>query len=194
MWAVFCRLKAVKTFVLGDFPIGEECINAAWLQVEMTSLRRILLKKKTSVYSSIFSPWRKQAGCPSTEEISKRGALLIVFLATYGKSGKSICELKAVELPTGLELDKHCGAWLAALPGRPECAAIYKVLKRIAEELPTPEIVLAADIPKTVSLRTLQRYAQQEREALRLGKPIPRKVLRRLLRRCIPQCPLYDLI
>ena len=185
----------MKPLVLGDFPIGDKSINALWLQGQMTDLRRIVLGRKTTVYYSVFSPWRKQAGCSGTEEISKRCALLIVFLAVYGRSGKNVCGLKAVELPTGLELDKHCGKWLEALPGRPECAAIYEVLNKIVEELPTPEVILKAEtLIKPVSLRTLQRYAQQEKESLSLGKPIPRKVLRRLLRRCLPQCPLVDLI
>ena len=185
----------MKPLVLGDFPIGGEGVNAAWLRDEMTDLRRLVLGRSTTVHYSVFSPWRKQAGCSGTEEISKRCAVLIVFLAVYGRSGKSVCGLKAVELPHGLELDKHCGAWLAALPGRPECDAVYKVLNKIVEELPTPEVIMAAvGMPKKVSLRTLQRYAQKEREALRLGKPIPRKVLKRLLKRCLPQCPLYDLI
>ena len=185
----------VKSLVLGDFSIDEQCINAAWLKDEMTDLRRIVLNRTTTVHSSIFSPWRRQAGCSCTEEISKRCAVLIVFLAVYGRSGKDVCGLKAIELPTGLELDKLCGAWLEALPSRPECAVIYKVLNKIVEELPTPEIILKAEpLPKKVSLRTLQRRAQEAREVLCLGKPIPRKVLRRLLRRCVPQCPLYDLI
>ena len=185
----------MKPLVLGDFPIGEECISTIWLRGATTDLRRVVLGRKAKVHYSVFSPWRKQAGCSGTEEISKRCALIIVFLAVYGRSGKDVCGLKAIELPTGLELDKHCGAWLAALPGRPECPDVYKVLNKVVEDLPTPEIVLAAvDSSRKVSLRTLQRYAQQERESLRLGKPLPRKVLRRLLRRCIPQCPLYDLI
>ena len=185
----------MKPLVLGDFPIGEECISTIWLRGATTDLRRVVLGRKAKVHYSVFSPWRKQAGCSGTEEISKRCAVLIVFLSVYGRSGKDVCGLKAVELPHGLELDKHCGAWLAALPGRPECDAVYKVLKKVVEELPTPEVIMAADaLPIKVSLRTLQRYAQQEKEALRLGKPIPRKVLRRVLKRCLPQCPLYDLI
>ena len=163
-------MKAVKTLVLSDFPIGDKSINALCLQGQMTDLRRIILKRKTTVYYSVFSPWRKQAGCSGTEEISKRCALLIVFLAVYGRSGKDVCGLKAIELPTGLELEKHCGAWLAALPDRPECAAIYKVLDKIVEELPTPEVISKAEtLPKQVSLRTLQRRAQEVRETL-LGK------------------------
>ena len=142
----------MKPLVLGDFPIDDRSINALWLQGQMTDLRRIVLGKKAKAHYSAFSPWRKQAGCSGTEEISKRGALLIVFLAVYGRSGKDVCGLKAIELPTGLELDKHCGAWLAALPGRPECAAIYKVLKKIVEELPTPEVISKAEtLPKKPS-------------------------------------------
>ena len=184
----------MKPLVLGDFPIGEECISTIWLRGATTDLRRIVLGRKATVHYSVFSPWRRQAGCSGTEEISKRCALIIVFLAVYGRSGKDVCGLKAIELPTGLELDRHCGAWLAALPDRPECAAIYDVLNAIIEELPTPEAILSADLTRQVSLRTLQRRAQEVKEALRLGKPIPRKVLRRLLRRCAPRCPLYDLI
>ena len=185
----------MKPLALGDFPIGDGCVSTIWLRGATTDLRRSVLGKKAIVHYSVFSPWRQQAGCSGTEEISKRCALLIVFLAVYGRSGKSVCKLKAVDLPTGLELDKHCGKWLEALPGRPECDAVYVVLKKIAEELPTPEVILKAEnLLKPVSLRTLQRYAHDEKEALRLGKPIPRKVLRRLLRRCLPQCPLVDLI
>ena len=185
----------MKPLALGDFPIGDLCINAAWLKDEMTNLRRIVLGRKSTVHYSIFSPWRKQAGCSGTVEISKRCALFIVFLAVYGRSGKNVCGLKAIELPQGFDLNKHCGKWLEALPGRPECDAVYMVLKKIVEELPTPEVILKAEnLVKPVSLRTLQRYAHDEKEALRLGKPIPRKVLRRLLRRCLPQCPLVDLI
>jgi len=163
----------VKTLVLSDFPIGDKSINALCLQGQMTDLRRVVLKRKAKVHYSVFSPWRKQAGCSGTEEISKRCALLIVFLAVYGRSGKAVCGLKAIELPTGLELDKHCGAWLAALPGRPECDAVYKVLDKIVEELPTPEVISKAEtLPKQVSLRTLQRRAQEVRETL-LGKANP---------------------
>ena len=170
MSGVFYRLNAVKTLVLSDFPIGDKSINAFWLQGQMTDLRRLLLERKTTVYYSVFSPWRKQAGCSGTEEISKRCALLIVFLATYGRSGKDVCGLKGIELPTGIDLDKHCGAWLAALPGRPECDAVYNVLKMIIEELPTPEVISKAEtLPKQVSLRTLQRRAQEARSPL-LGK------------------------
>ena len=195
MSEMFYRLKAVKTLVLSDFPIGDKSIGALWLQGQMTDLRRLLLGRKTTVHYSVFSPWRKQAGCSCTEEISKRCALLIVFLAVYGRSGKLICGMKAVDLPTGLELDKHCGTWLAALPGRPECDAVYAVLEMIIEKLPTPEVILKAEtLSKPVSLRTLQRYAQKEKEALLLGKPIHRKILRRLLRRCPPLCPLADLL
>ena len=163
----------MEPLVLGDFPIGDAVINAAWLKDEMTNLRRIVLGRKTTVHYSVFSPWRKQAGCSGTEKISKRCALLIVFLAVYGRSGKDVCGLKAIELPNGLELEKHCGAWLAALPDRPECADIYKVLNKIIEELPKPEVISKAEtLPKQVSLRTLQRRAQEARETL-LGKANP---------------------
>ena len=185
----------MKPLVLGDFPIGDGCVSTIWLRGATTDLRRIVLGRKAQVHYSVFSPWRKQAGCSGTEEISKRCALLIVFLAVYGRSGKGVCGLLAVDLPTGLELDKLCGKWLEALPKLPQSDAIYEVLNKIIEELPTPEVILKAEtLIKPVSLRTLQRYAQQEKESLRLGKPIPRKVLRRLLRRCLPQCPLVDLI
>ena len=173
MSGVFYRLKAVKTLVLSDFPIGDKSINARYLQGQMTDLRRVVLERKAKVHYSVFSPWRKQAGCSGTEEISKRCALLIVFLAVYGRSGKDVCGLKAIELPTGLELDKHCGAWLAALPSRPECADVYKVLNKVIEDLPTPEVISKAEtLPKQVSLRTLQRRAQKGRETL-LGKANP---------------------
>ena len=154
----------MKPLVLGDFPIGDAVINAAWLKDEMTNLRRIVLGKKATVHYSIFSPWRKQAGCSDTEEISKRCALLIVFLAVYGRSGKSVCGLKAIELPQGFDLNKPCGKWLEALPGRPECDAVYKVLKMIVEELPTPEVILKAE--------TLPKKASSEESSTKASKAV----------------------
>lgn len=185
----------MKPYVLGEFPLDEKCINAAWLREEMADLRYKLAGRSQSLHYSVFSPWRKQVGCSGSEEISKRHALLIVFLATYSRSGKDICGLKAVDLPHGIELNKYCKQWLEALTDRPECDAIYKVLEKIAIAIPTPEIVLTTTtIPRAVSKRTLQRYAKAEKVSLSMGKPLPRAVLRRVLKRCLPGCPMRGLI
>lgn len=136
----------VKNFVLGDFSMDEKCINAAWLREETASLRHEILGKSETLHYSVFSPWRKQVGCSDSEEISKRDALLLIFLAIYAGSGKDVCGLKAVELPHGLELKRYCKQWLEALPDRPECEAVYKVLKKIVQEIPTPKQLLKTDV------------------------------------------------
>lgn len=187
--------QSVECYALSDFPIEGKSVNAAYLKDEISALRQILSGRKTTTHYSLFSPWRKQAGCGGSEEVTKRQALLILFLAVYARSGKKACESKMIDLPEGLSLNKPCGRWLEDMRDRPndypERNHIYKVLKTILEDLPTPEIILKTEtLPKKVSLRTLQRIAAAERESLRLGKPLPKNVLRRVIQRCLPQCPL----